>query len=194
MKKLLLTICLIVTSAALFAQARFMGIEMGTPFSTFKQELQDKGFTYLGVLVPDYPQVRNFVGAFRGRQRDIFVVTTPDEIVWKVGVNIDSCARYSGYNTEMYNYGDYSRMKSEYDEFKSALTQKYGIPVNETSTNQSFIFYSAWVAGDMTIDLRFERYYANNGSGISITLYKLKLSYYDNAAAAHNEEHLNDDL
>lgn len=117
MKKILITLCIIMLSFAMRAQEHmtFMGIPIDGKISTFTQKLEDKGFTY--VKTEDWGDV--FSGTFAGKRGcTINVFTLKSSTVWAVAVEFPSIPFWKFWKSA----------KDEYQAIKKIISSKYGEP------------------------------------------------------------------
>ena len=129
MKKILITLCIIMLSFAMRAQEHmtFMGIPIDGKISTFTQKLEDKGFTY----VKAEDGVTFLTGTFAGNRNCIILVGSSIKslTVWKVVVAFPSKSSWES-------------LKNEYQTMKSLYSRKYGEP------NIYEFFISPYYEGD----------------------------------------------
>lgn len=129
MKKILITLCIIMLSFAMRAQEHmtFMGIPIDGKISAFTQKLEDKGFTY----VKTEDGVTFLTGSFAGNRDCIILVASSIKslTVWKVLVVFPSKSSWES-------------LKNEYQTMKSLYSRKYGEP------NIYEFFISPYYEGD----------------------------------------------
>lgn len=115
MKKILITLCIIMLSFAMRAQEHmtFMGIPIDGKISAFVQKLEDKGFTYVNTGYG----VTFLTGTFAGNRNCIILVGSSIKslTVWKVVVAFPSKSSWES-------------LKNEYQTMKSLYSRKYGEP------------------------------------------------------------------
>lgn len=116
MKKILITLCIIMLSFAMRAQEHmtFMGIPIDGKISAFVQKLEDKGFTYIRTREDG---VACLTGSFAGKRdcRILVVSSIRSLTVWKVVVSFPSKSSWGS-------------VKDEYQTVKSLYSRKYGEP------------------------------------------------------------------
>lgn len=111
MKKLLFVL-LTVLSTTSFAQS-FNGITIGGKLSEFVSAMKEKGYTYVKATETGGAIMS---GTLSGNIVELWISVTPKtKVVWKLSI-------YFPENDSWYS------MKSEYEKYKSALTEKYGTP------------------------------------------------------------------
>lgn len=129
MKKILITLCIIMLSFAMRAQEHmtFMGIPIDGKISTFVQKLEDKGFTYVNTGYG----VTFLTGSFAGNRDCIILVFSSIKslTVWKIFVVFPSKSSWES-------------LKNEYQTMKSLYSRKYGEP------NIYEFFISPYYEGD----------------------------------------------
>lgn len=122
MKKILITLCIIMLSFAMRAQEHmtFMGIPIDGKISTFVQKLEDKGFTYIEPTEIGC----TLYGDFAGESDCIIGVygSPTSNTVWKVSVGFPSKPSWIS-------------VKIQYLKLKEIYTEKYGKPIQ---TNEVF--------------------------------------------------------
>lgn len=161
MKKLLFVL-LTVLSTTSFAQS-FNGITIGGKLSEFVSAMKEKGYTYVKATETGGAIMS---GTLSGNIVELWISVTPKtKLVWKLSI-------YFPENDSWYS------MKSEYEKYKSALTEKYGTP------DKTFEFFkSPYYDGDgyeMTAvrveKAVFSTYWIKNESNYAISLSITKFS------------------
>ena len=116
MKKILITLCIIILSFAMRAQEHmtFMGIPIDGKISAFVQKLEDKGFTYIRTSEDG---VAYLTGSFAGKRdcRILVASSIKSLTVWKVVVSFPSKSSWDS-------------VKDEYQAMKKIISSKYGEP------------------------------------------------------------------
>ena len=124
MKKIIIALSLFILCAVSFAQnhASILGVEFSEP-KTMVQQLKNKGFS----TVIERENAIGMTGRFCGVDNcNLYLLTTEKtKKVWKAAVFFPHQDSWSG-------------LKSRYNELKSSLTNKYGVPEND------FHFFSGY--------------------------------------------------
>ena len=112
MNKIITTILLLTLVFIANAQnshLTFKGIEIDGACSEFVAKLEKEGYT---VILQNGDAVI-LSGKFAGEEVNVVVPSSPGEIVWKVAVFFEET-------------DSWMKLKYDYDNFKKALTEKYG--------------------------------------------------------------------
>ena len=132
MKKLFIFLVSLFVVVTTFAEGHllFKGVEIDGNIAQFSKKIEDKG--YKRIYTTDEGDACMLSGSFAGFDgcQIAILSTTNDHIVWKVVV-------YLPEQTSWY------ALKARYDEFKSSLTDKYGIPALD-----NHYFSSPYYEGD----------------------------------------------
>lgn len=168
---------LLCVNASIGQNICFMGIPLGIPLDSFKQQLLAKGFTYDSERSDnvEYHDTFLFDGRFAGEVVGVSVFVCPkSHIVHSVAVQFNEYA-WSIYGTGVSE----NTQNAKFDEIKTSLCKKYPSANLLIWQNEEFPRYAYWKSEKWSISLSIARY----GSAWK----NLGLTYTDEEAAAKAE-------
>ncbi len=152
----------------------FMGIPLGIPLDSFKQQLLAKGFTYDSERSDntEYYDTFLFDGRFAGEVVGVSVFVSPkSHIVYSVAV------QFNGYAWSIYGTGvSENTQNGKFDDIKASLCKKYPSVIPYEWQNDEFPRNVCWKSEKWSISLCISKY----GSAWK----NLGLTYTDEEAVA----------
>lgn len=182
MRKLLLLFSFLVLFAgAGMAQTRFMGIQMGTKFSYFEQELKKKNFVF---VEKSEDGTLTFKGEFFKEEVKLYVyLSRREKKVWRVAIRFIG-KEYDNYTPK----GSVEEVAILYGDLKKGLEEKYNVAVKVDDVNKKYDL--VWSPDDSTnIEL-----YILSQSVEELEYQCVNLIYTDIVTAKENEYSKFDDL